>query len=698
MTLKSAALATALSALALGLSAPEALARPMEIEDLVNIRNVGAVVLSPDGATLAYTVSQPRDVMNGEADGPADMHLYVGNTPFVTGEISVSDVQFAPGGESLFFKAARGGPDAKVALYEIALSGGEAQKVFEFGDGFGDYAVSPDGSTLFFVAAEPADAKTAKLAEKGFMAKAYEEGLKFAHLRQVSLRDGDAHPDILFDGAHVSDIVLSPDGRRLVAAIAPTPLVDDSLMERDLIVIDALSGRAITEIETPGKLDHFEISPNGRMLAFLGGTDMHDTSNGILMLADLVTGAVTQLTPEAGQHIQDLTWLGDDEILANVHRGIESALIVYNRDGEEVRTLAQPQDVVARSIEAANGRIIISADGPAHPRELFEIGGDEADRLTDFNAWTRELDLAPQTTFTYEARDGESVEGALIVPEGEAPEDGWPLIVYVHGGPEAHVSDGWVTYYSMPGQIAAGDGFAVFHPNYRGSTGRGVAFAVAHQDDYAGKEFNDLQDAVQALAEAGIANAGRAGITGGSYGGYASMWGATALTETFAASVAFVGISNQVSKFGTGDIPNEMYLVHSRRWPWEDNWMNLIERSPIFHAGDSRTPTLILHGEEDTRVHPSQSLELYRSMKVRTETPVRLIFYPGEGHGNRKAGARLDYAMRLHRWMGHYLAEGDNRMKPMPEVDLGLAAALGLSEPGAGEASQAQTEDGTDEE
>jgi dipeptidyl aminopeptidase/acylaminoacyl peptidase len=261
-------------------------------------------------------------------------------------------------------------------------------------------------------------------------------------------------------------------------------------------------------------------------------------------------------------------------------------------------------------------------------------------------------------------------------PSGDAPAGGWPLIMAVHGGPEAHYSDGWLTGYSTAGQYAVADGYAVYYPNYRGSTGRGVAFAKEHQNDYAGAEFNDLVDGVDALAEAGVINRDRVGITGASYGGYASMWGATALSEHFAASVAFVGISNQVSKFGTSDIPNEMQLVHSLKWPWEDNWMNLLERSPVFHAGKAKTPILILHGEEDTRVHPGQSMELYRSIKVRTETPVRLVFYPGEGHGNRKAAAQYDYSLRLMRWMDTYLSEDATRTTPMPEFDLGMAERL----------------------
>jgi dipeptidyl aminopeptidase/acylaminoacyl peptidase len=115
-----------------------------------------------------------------------------------------------------------------------------------------------------------------------------------------------------------------------------------------------------------------------------------------------------------------------------------------------------------------------------------------------------------------------------------------------------------------------------------------------------------------------------------------------------------VGISDRVSKLGTTDIPNETYLVHNLRWPWQD-WDGFRERSPLYHVESARTPILILHGKDDTRVHPSQSLELYRYLKLIDRAPVRLVLYPGEGHGNRKAAARLDFTLRQVRWFEHYL-------------------------------------------
>lgn len=671
-------LAGLVSVAALATATP-ALARPMDVSDLASIRHAGNLVVSPDGSTVAYTISVPRDVLAGEDDGAADTHLYVirGNTApelFIGGHGSISGVSFAPDSSAIHFRTRRDG-DENTSLYSISLSGGEATKVFEFETGIGDYAVSPDGETLYFVARPKDDSED--YSSKGFKAYAFEEDDRLAGLWSVSLTEEDAEAEPLWTDEHVSAFDLSADGSKLVLSAAPTNLVDDSLMERDLFVVDASSGDTMSTIEMPGKLGPFEFSPSGDTIGLLGGADQPDTSDGVLMVADANTGELTQLTPQALQHIQDIDWLSDEEILAVAHRGVESALVVYDLEGAELRTFNTPSNVVVRSADIGGDQAVrFIADSPQHPREVFATVDIGVQKLSNHNTWLTEIDLGAQSAFTFTARDGREIEGVLITPEGEQPEDGWPLIMKVHGGPEAHDSDGWLTNYSSGGQIAAGKGYAVFFPNYRGSTGRGVAFAKEHQADYAGKEFNDLVDGKLALVEAGIVDNDRVGITGGSYGGYASMWAATALTEHFAASVPFVGISNQVSKFGTSDIPNEMHLVHSLKWPWEDNWMNLIERSPIFHAGQSTTPTLIMHGAEDTRVHPAQSLELHRSMKVRTDTPVRLVFYPGEGHGNRRAAARLDFAVRMLRWMDTYLAEDTTRDDPMPEFDIDWDAMM----------------------
>jgi dipeptidyl aminopeptidase/acylaminoacyl peptidase len=296
-------------------------------------------------------------------------------------------------------------------------------------------------------------------------------------------------------------------------------------------------------------------------------------------------------------------------------------------------------------------------------------------RVTQSNPWLAGMRLAKQEVVRYRARDKLEIEGLLIRPLGETPGARYPLIVTVHGGPEAHYRNGWLTSYGNPGQVAAARGFAVFYPNYRGSTGRGIAFSKLSQADPAGKEFDDLVDGVDHLVATGLADRARVGITGGSYGGYASAWGATYYSERFVAAVVFVALTDLVSRIGTTDIPNEEHLVHALHWPWEknpktrqDGWRMALERSPVYHAGKSRTPTLILGGTADPRVHPSQSLELYRHLKLRGRAPVRLVRYPGEPHGNRRAAAKLDYNLRMLQWMEHYL-KGPGGAPPPMDLD-----------------------------
>jgi dipeptidyl aminopeptidase/acylaminoacyl peptidase len=294
--------------------------------------------------------------------------------------------------------------------------------------------------------------------------------------------------------------------------------------------------------------------------------------------------------------------------------------------------------------------------------------GDSAPRRrTDSNPWISKLRLAKQEVITHEARDRTLLEGLLVHPLDAKKGARYPLIVYVHGGPEAHESNGWLTSYARPGQMAAARGIAVFYPNYRGSTGRGVAFSKLSQGDPAGKEFDDLVDAVDHLVEKGLVDKSKVGVTGGSYGGYATAWCSTRYSDRFAAGVMMVGISNKVSKVGTTDIPDEEFYVHARKRVWDD-WQFFLERSPIFHAGKANTPLLILHGKDDPRVNNGQSRELYRHLKLRGEAPVRLVLYPGEGHGNRKAAARLDYSLRMMQWMEHYLT-GPGGAPPPFELD-----------------------------
>lgn len=661
-------LRTALLATALALPGTAAMARNMTPEDVARIQYTGTVAVSRDGNHVAYTKVRYPDVTKGEENGRASQQLFLADGPFdlrayLPEDMNVSSIGFNPDGSMITFLYTASGEDR--ALWGVPVDGGAYRKLAAVEDAsVRDYAFSPDGQQVYLLVSAAPDEERKKQKEAGFDAEVYEEEFQFNRLFVAAVGTKvDTDPREIAVPGYVSAFDIAPNGETAMIITAPTPLVDDSLISQRVNLIDLGTGD-VTVVETPGKLGDVEFSPDSMRLSMVAAIDKHDPAATTLHIVDVQTGdyfAVNEGAPEA---VIDTEWMADGRLAAVVHVGAQSVLRFYDEQGQELREY-DPGELILTSIEQGGNRVMVEANSPTHPNELFSFNGGTFTRWTDHNPWLAEIDFGEQRTFTYPATDGTPIEGVLILPVGGVPSGGAPLILDVHGGPEAHESNGWVTGYSNPGQVAAGRGYAVFLPNYRGSTAYGTAFSKAHSGNYTDPEFRDLTDAKAALVAQGIADPDRVGITGGSYGGYATAWSSTYNSEEFAAGVMFVGISDQISKVGTGDIPNEMYLVHALQWPWED-WQHFLEVSPIYYTDRADTPLLIMGGTADTRVDPGQSLELYRYIRLRRpDTPLRLVRYPGEGHGNAMAAARYDYNLRMLEWFDTYLMSGD-RDAPLP--------------------------------
>ncbi|MCF7829952.1 MAG: S9 family peptidase [Candidatus Marinimicrobia bacterium] len=636
--------------------------------DVAKIKTVGGAYISPDGKNIAYTLSVQRNPFE-EENGKAWTELHVVSAdgeshPYVFGEVDVSDVAWTPDGKAISFVDKRG-DDEERSLYSIPLDGGEARKIFEHETDITSYSWSPDGKKVAFLAKKDKSEEEENLEEQGFNQEIYEEDWRPVQVWIYDTEAEVADPRLIDLSGSASELHWGPKGERLALALAPTSLIDDHYMFRRIRIVDVESGEVTTKIDNPGKLGDVRWSPDGKSLAFVSGVDINDPSAGRIMVADVQSGEFENLLPGFEGHVDHVEWTDKNTIAYIASESVWTTFNTISKDGENQKKLIKKEGPILNGFSLSkDGKVAaFDAESPKHPDEVFRYEfGRNLERLTDSNPWLKNKKLAEQEVVTWEARDGLELQGVLIKPLDYDENKRYPLILAVHGGPESHDSNEWLTSYSDPGQVGAAQGFAVFYPNYRGSTGRGVEFLKSSQNNPAGKEFDDLVDAVDHFVEIGLADKDRVGITGGSYGGYASAWGATYYSDRFAASVMFVGISDKISKTGTSDIPQELYLVHDSTWPWED-WMHFLKSSPIHYVEQAKTPILIMHGEDDTRVNPGQSMELYRFLKVRNQAPVRLVFYKDEGHGNRKAASKLDYSLRLMRWMNYYL-KGDGGDPP----------------------------------
>jgi dipeptidyl aminopeptidase/acylaminoacyl peptidase len=638
--------------------------------DVAKIERVSEIALSPSGDKAIYTLRVQANPLEKNKKATYDLYLAdleSGNSiPFVT-SLNVSEIAFRPGHQSITFLS-RQHSHQPIALFEIPLKGGEARKIFEFPTSIAGYDWAADGNHLAFMALD-----TQRQAESAlpYEPVIYEENLIQRRGYIINVAEKGHRPHKVQIEGSIYQMHWSPDGSKLAIAIAPTALIDDYYMRQQVVVISHHGQKALGKVNHEGKLGQIVWSPDGTKLAMLAGSDIYDPIAGRLFIVSSLNTAPTQLKPDFKGMFEQIRWADENTLNFLASKGVWSLYGSIDADGSDMTTIIeQGGPNLASFAKGEFGTVIFTANTPKHPNELYQLAAtsDELVRVTNSNSWLDSLDFGKQEVVSWKAEDDTVLQGLLIYPADFKRGQKYPLITVVHGGPESHYDNGWITSYSNPGQVGAAQGYFVFYPNYRGSTGRGEVFAKSSQGDPAGKEFDDILAGIDALIKVGVVDSAKVGVTGGSYGGYATGWFSTRYTDRFAAGVMFVGISNNLSKWGTSDIPQELYLVHARKRVWE-NYEFFLKRSPVYWAGQADTPLLILAGEEDTRVFPSQSYELYRHIKVRTDTPVRLVLYPDEGHGNAKSTARFDYNIRMMRWFNTYL-KGETANIPNTEIEV----------------------------
>jgi dipeptidyl aminopeptidase/acylaminoacyl peptidase len=331
------------------------------------------------------------------------------------------------------------------------------------------------------------------------------------------------------------------------------------------------------------------------------------------------------------------------------------SIVRFGLDEFEPESLVDGEREIASFSVASNGRYMAyTVSDPTTPYEIFVRDDGVERRLTRVNdALVSELEIAPVEPFSTTSSDGETVHGWLMQPLGFQKRKQWPLILQVHGGPEAMYS--WSFMHEF--QVLAGRGFGVLYTNPRGSRGYGEAFCARIFAEWGGQDADDCTAAVDAASQLGWVDRTRIGVTGGSYGGFMTAW-LVGHSNRFRAAVATRGCYNFVSFYGTSDIGQSFgdYIFGGSVYECEALYR---ERSPLTYAPDVRTALLLIHNENDLRCPIEQAEQLFVQLRRVGKVETELVRFPEENHNLSRSGRpdrRVARLQRISGWFERHLA------------------------------------------
>ena len=632
-------------------------------EDVLTLRELSDVKLSPDGKQIAFVVNEPNDPQKPREARASNIWIVTTDGhepahPLIAGLKSADTPSWSPDGHTLAFLSDRGDADGvadgsrQIYLWRDAEK--KASKLSNVAGGVDQYQWSPDGKMIAFTARDQSTAQ--ELAKKAVGDDAIvqpESNLKFSRLWAINLSDSKA-VQVTKQDLEILELAWSPRGDEFALVVAPTPNDEDSY-NLSLVILNRASGvvtRTLTKNVVPigGVL---RWSPDGRWISFYEFPPTKE-SNNWLSLAPANGGDIRPLLKAYKGSVLKTEWSPDSKsLIALSVEGTSEVITRFNIDtGAPQKIIDVTRSQWGASLSTNGETIAYLAQTPESTDDVWVLENHQQPRrLTDFNPQTKSWTFGKVSEVVWKnSKDGLVRRGVLITPPDYKQGNLYPMVVNTHPGDTAwwtgfHASRWWDW-----GQLLASNGYVVFLPNTRGVTGEGGAMH-ATIDNWGGMAFQDLMDGVDYLIAQKIADPNRLGVGGWSNGGFMTEFAITH-TNRFRAAVAEAGHSDFFSLYGTSYLRDSLRRT-SKQSPHDNReWYDA--RSPITSIKNCRTPTLLLHGELDGGVPAGQAYEFYTGLKdagVETE----LVIYPREHHSIQEYSHRLDVQKRMLAWFDKHL-------------------------------------------
>lgn len=631
-------------------------------EDYYRFQWVSDPQISPDGKQVAFVLTKVNKDITGRksqiwmvaTDGKSDP------VRFTNGKGDRSP-RWSPDGKWLSFTARR---EKSTQIYVINPKGGEAFPLTDLKTSPSSYQWSPDSKKILFLSRTSENEKPSKDKEKEVKPDiaVINKSRYIANGRPTYLDEKRSHLWVfdvatkkarqLTRGADWNDSspTWSPDSKAIVFVSNRTGQEYEGNPNSDLWIIPADSG-AVQQITTqPHRDGSPRWSPDGKAIAYVRTDKPYEQSD--IYIHPLGTEKHDCLTTEFDRTLRRFQWSSDGKSIyvTTNDRGVVRLFGIDVRS-QNVKRLS-PDGLSVRNLNVSpNGMLAFTLENELHLPEIYISGptGRNLKQLTRFNeALLDSIHLQKAEPFWFTNDAGMEVQCFLFKPVDWKAGDQYPLVLNIHGGPSGMWGHTWFHEF----QMMAAKGWGVLIVNYRGSTGYGYDFQHTVVHDYGGVDFRDnMQGVEEALRRVDWIDPQRLGVTGGSHGGYLTNWIITQ-TDRFKVAVTQRSVSNWVSAHGTQDITPQSMRIEFDGTPWK-NYDLYWDRSPIQFADKIKTPTLIIHSDQDYRCPIGQAQELYYALKIHN-IPTEMVIFKGENHGLSRGGKPINLVERLKRLLGWF--------------------------------------------